>query len=105
MTVFAKDLFFAYVLDSLDMIGGFMQTWQLQEAKNKFSSLVASAQSKGPQVVTRHGEKAVVVLSYKEYEKLTEPRQDLVSFLQESPLKGVELDVSRQKDTAREIEL
>ena len=30
-------------------------TWQLQEAKNKFSNLVEKAQQEGPQFVTKHG--------------------------------------------------
>jgi antitoxin Phd len=37
--------------------------WQLQEAKNKFSNLVETAQRKGPQIVTKHGKEAVVVVT------------------------------------------
>ena len=39
-------------------------TWQLQEAKSKFSQLVEDAMHKEPQIVTKHGDKAVVVLSF-----------------------------------------
>ena len=35
--------------------------WQLQEAKNKFSSLVDKAQHNGPQIVTKQGKDADVV--------------------------------------------
>jgi len=38
-------------------------SWQLQNAKNKFSNLVDKAQHNGPQIVTKHGKDAVVVLS------------------------------------------
>ncbi len=31
-------------------------SWQLQEAKQKFSELVRRALDEGPQIVTRHGE-------------------------------------------------
>ena len=36
-------------------------SWQLQEAKQRFSELVRRAEKEGPQVVTRHGEEVVVV--------------------------------------------
>jgi len=48
-----------------------MKTWQLQEAKAKFSELVEQAMDGEPQLVTKHGEKAVVVLDYEEYQKLS----------------------------------
>ena len=44
-------------------------SWQLQNAKNKFSNLVDKAQHNGPQVVTKHGKDAVVVISIDEYKK------------------------------------
>jgi antitoxin Phd len=37
-------------------------SWQLQEAKQRFSELVRRAEREGPQVVTRHGEEVVVVV-------------------------------------------
>jgi len=52
--------------------------WQLQEAKSKFSNLVEKATKSGPQVVTKHGEEAVVVLSVAEYKKLLKPNMNLV---------------------------
>jgi prevent-host-death family protein len=44
--------------------------WQLQEAKQKFSELVRRALTSGPQVVTRHGRAAVVVVSAEDYGRL-----------------------------------
>ena len=79
--------------------------WQLQDAKNKFSNLVEKAQSKGPQVVTKHGREAVVVLSIKEYKKLIKPKKNLVKFFQSSPLANVELDLTRTKELPRDIKL
>ncbi len=49
--------------------------WQLQEAQNRFSSLVNQAREIGPQIVTKHGQAAVVVLSAEEYNKLTRPKK------------------------------
>lgn len=79
--------------------------WQLQDAKNKFSRLVEKAQHNGPQVVTKHGKDAVVVLSVDEYKKLIKPKKNLVKFLRSSPLATVELEIKRKKDFPRDIEL
>ena len=79
--------------------------WQLQDAKNKFSNLVDKAQHNGPQIVTKHGKDAVVVLSIDEYKKLIKPKVSLVSFFQTSPLAKEDLDLTRSKETPRDIEL
>jgi antitoxin Phd len=78
--------------------------WQLQDAKNRLSEVVNEA-ADGPQVITRHGRDAAVVLSMEEYRKLTHHDDDLVSFLRSSPLAGVELDLERSTDLPREVEL
>ena len=79
--------------------------WQLQDAKNKFSKLVDNAQHNGPQIVTKHGKDAVVVLSIDEYQKLTKPRTNLVKFFQTSPLAKEDIDLSRSTEAPRDIEL
>ena len=81
------------------------KVWQLQEAKNKFSEVVDRAIEEGPQAVTRHGKQAVMILSVKDYEKMVRPADKLVDFFRNSPLHGVELDLKRNKDTSRELEL
>ncbi|MDQ7075179.1 MAG: type II toxin-antitoxin system Phd/YefM family antitoxin [Gammaproteobacteria bacterium] len=80
-------------------------TWQLQEAKSRFSQLVEDAMHKEPQIVTKHGDKAVVVLSFEEYTKITKPKTDLVDFLRDSPLAELELETIRDKKLPREIDL
>jgi len=82
-----------------------MKTWQLQEAKSKFSKLVSNAINDAPQIVTRHGKNAVVVISYQEYKKLKNPETDIVSFFQNSPLAEVNLDLTRSKDLPRDLDL
>ena len=79
--------------------------WQLQDAKNKFSNLVEKAQQNGPQVVTKHGKDAVVVISIDEYNKLTKPKTNLVKFFQESPLAKENLDLTRSKELPRDLEV
>jgi antitoxin Phd len=37
-------------------------TWQIQEAKNRFSEMVDLTLSEGPQIVTRHGKPVVQIV-------------------------------------------
>ncbi len=80
-------------------------TWQLQDAKSKFSQLVESAIHNAPQIVTKHGNNAVVVLSFDEYKKMIKPKQDLVSFFKNSPFCDTDIEITRNKDMPRDIEL
>jgi len=82
-----------------------MQSWQLQHAKNRLSEVVDQALTQGPQVITRRGADTVVVLSVEDYRKLRKPKTDLVEFFRSSPLTEVELDLERNRDTGREVEL
>jgi len=79
--------------------------WQLQEAKNKFSNLVDKAHHDGPQFVTKDGKESVVILAIEEYQKLSKPKSDLLSFFKNSPLSGINLDLARDKSPLRDIEL
>lgn len=81
-------------------------SWQLQEAKSKFSKVVNLALSEGPQIVTRHGEEVVVILSIDEYRKQLAPQKTLYDLLIDSPFIGSELKLERdQDDTIRDLEL
>jgi prevent-host-death family protein len=55
--------------------------WQLQEAKNCFSEVVEAAVSGEPQIITRHGREAVVILSVERYGSLTGRRRWAHSFV------------------------
>ena len=71
-------------------------TWQLKDAKARFSELFSRALER-PQRVTRHGKRAVVVLAEEEYRKLRDrgtEHQNLAQFLAELPL--AELDLRRE---------
>ncbi len=82
-----------------------MQTWQLQEAKGKFSEVVKRAQSQGPQNITVHGEPVAVLISRRDYLKLTHPKPSLVGLLRTSPLMGSDLDIARKQTPTRKIKL
>ena len=79
--------------------------WQLQEAKNKFSNLVDKAHQDGPPFVTKHGKESVVILAIEDYQKLSKPTSDLLSFFKNSPLSGMDLDLERDKSPSRDIKL
>lgn len=79
--------------------------WQLQEAKNKLSQVVKEARSSGPQVITVHGEDAAVVLSMDEYRRLTQKKESLAEFFMNSPLHNSGLEIERDQDFGRDIEL
>jgi antitoxin Phd len=73
-------------------------SWQLQEAKSKFSQVVNRALKEGPQIVTRHGQEVVVVLSMEEYRKLAEQKPTLLELLINSPFAGSRLEITRDKE-------
>jgi len=79
--------------------------WQLQDAKSKFSEVVDRALAQGVQIVTRRGKRAVVVMPFEEYERLTHQTGSLAQFLLASPLSGSELAIERDKSLLRTIEI
>lgn len=81
-----------------------MAKWQLQEAKQKLSRLVDEALSSGPQIITRHGEDAVVVLSADDYRRLKTPRKSFKAFLEAAPPLD-ELTLERATDLPRAADL
>jgi prevent-host-death family protein len=85
-----------------------MKTWKLEDAKNGFSEVVRRALAHQPQKVTRGGRDAVIVIAAEDYAKLTGTR-NLVDFLRNSPLaeafQAGELDLTRQRDLGRDIDL
>ena len=81
------------------------KVWALQDAKNRFSELVDRALQDGPQTVTRHGRKAVVVIAAEEYGRMTKPKGSFSEFMRSSPLGGVQLDIDRPRDTGRKLKL
>lgn len=77
--------------------------WQLQEAKARFSELVQKATEEGPQMVTRRGKLAVVVVSAEQFELMKRRQIDLKDLLRSAPWH--ELEIERDKSYPREIDL
>ena len=63
-----------------------MRTWQIQEARSRFSELVSAALARGPQRVTRHGKAAVIVVSEADWEQVTRKIPSFGSLLAQCPL-------------------
>jgi prevent-host-death family protein len=83
-------------------------TWQLQDAKARFSEVVKRAREQGPQHVSVRGAPAVVVLSEEAYDALTAQRPSLVDHILDGPAWPddlVERINDRARDSGRDIEL
>ena len=80
--------------------------WSVQDAKNRFSEVVEAARRK-PQMVTKHGKPAVVVLAAEEYERLRKLQQlkapSFAEMLLAMPQGDVEFE--RLDATPRDVEL
>jgi antitoxin Phd len=81
------------------------QSWKLEDAKARFSEVVRRARSEGPQRVTVRGKDAVVVISTVELERLLprEKRLPFVEFMESLYVEG--LDLTREPDRGRDVEL
>ncbi len=81
------------------------KVWQLQEAKAKFSKLVDEVLQDGYHTITRNGHPVVVILSQKEFEQYQRPEDTLIDFFNRAPFPEEDLDLTRDKDPGREVDL
>ena len=79
-------------------------SWQVQEAKQRFSELIRAAHADGPQVVTRHGEEIAVVIDIAHYHQLKGRTTEFKDYLR-SGQAFEDLDLSRPADGPRSIDL
>ena len=89
-------------LDCLDLERMPMR-WQVQDAKQRFSELIRTARTEGPQVVTRHGEEIAVVIDIADYRHLTGETAEFKEYLQSGPDLG-DLDLTRSTERPRTID-
>lgn len=82
-----------------------MTQWPVHEAKARFSQLLRDASNEGPQVVTKHGRPAAVVLSVEEYRRHEAQWQSLAQVIRSSPMAGVEIDLERNRSGPRDVDL
>lgn len=79
--------------------------WQLQDAKNRLSEVVRKARSEGPQIITLHGADAAVIISARDFGRMSRRKGKLVDFFRKSPLADVGLKLDRSRDTGRKLDL
>ncbi len=80
-------------------------SWKLEDAKARFSEVVRKAQTEGVQRVTVRGREAVAVISVDDLERLlgAQPQKPLIEFMES--LRLHELDLEREPDNGRDVEL
>ena len=79
--------------------------WTVAEAKAKFSQVIDSAQSQGPQTITRNGRTTVVIVAVEEWERKTRRKGNLAEFFASSPLRGSGLRLKRVNGKLRRVDL
>ena len=81
-------------------------SWQLQNAKNRFSELVNKAADGEPQLVTKNGKPVVYIIKVETYnKKIASPNRSKKGILLNRPHKDIKVDLSREKDGGRDIAL
>lgn len=89
-------------------------SWQIQEAKQRFSEVLRAVQKEGAQTITRHGEEVAVLVDIAEYRRLTGRTRDFVEHLlafpkldpaEVAPDVFDEIEAERRNDFAREVDL
>ncbi len=79
-----------------------MRTWQVQEAKSKFSEVIKLANSESPQKITRSGKPVAYIISAELYEK---ENSSIRKVLLSRPHKDLDLDIKRSDELPRDIDL
>jgi prevent-host-death family protein len=81
------------------------ETWTVATAKARLSEVIARACAEGPQVITRNGKMAVVVVASEEWERKTRRVGNLAEFFAASPLRNSGLTAARNKTRPRKVDL
>jgi prevent-host-death family protein len=88
-------------------------SWQVQEAKQRFSEVLRAVERDGPQTITRHGAEVAVVIDINEYRRLAGRTRSLVHHLlaiepvldDDAAAVFDEIEAERKRDFGREIDL
>lgn len=89
-------------------------SWQVQEAKQRFSEVLRAVEKEGPQTITKHGQEVAVVIDIAEYRRLTGRTKSFVDHLLsfpklDPPADGGpdvfdEIEAERKRDYPRDID-
>jgi prevent-host-death family protein len=78
--------------------------WTVASAKAHLSEVISRAQE-APQTITRNGKASVVIVSVEEWQHKSQRQGSLASFLAQSPLAGAGLELDRDADPGRDVQL
>ncbi|HEY4001314.1 MAG TPA: type II toxin-antitoxin system Phd/YefM family antitoxin [Candidatus Xenobia bacterium] len=78
-----------------------MKTWQAHDAKARFSELLDTCLEDGPQVVTRRGQAAAVLVPYAEWTRLNQAARPSLKALLLSDEGRVDLKVPKRGSAQR----
>ncbi len=74
-----------------------MTSWQVQEAKNRFSEVIERASQGEVQIITRRGEETAVVIGIEAYRRLATPAPRLIDVLRNAPPGFDGLEITRDQ--------
>jgi antitoxin Phd len=74
-----------------------MNSWQLQDAKARFSEFLDAALTKGPQVVTRRGVEAAVLVPIDEWRRIQQSSRPNIKELLLGPGPRFDLPVPKRR--------
>jgi len=80
-------------------------SWQTQEAKAHLSEVIKKAIDEGDQFISSRGKEVVVMMSKERYEALLTPKDSLLEFFYAAPYAAVDIDMERNLDFPREVDL
>jgi antitoxin Phd len=78
-----------------------MSSWQLQEAKARFSEFLDAALTKGPQVVTRRGVEEAVLVPIEQWRQMQQTRRPNIKELLLGPGPRFDLKIPRRANRKR----
>jgi len=78
-----------------------MRTWQVQDAKARFSELLEASLKEGPQVVTRRGVEAAVLVPVEEWRRLQKAARPTLKELLLAEAPRAEIPIPRRGQLRR----
>ena len=73
-----------------------MKSWPVQDAKARFSELLETCLREGPQIVTKRGADAAVLIPFAEWRRLSEAARPTLKDLLLAPVPRAELELPQR---------
>ena len=75
------------------------KSWQVQEAKARFSELLNETVASGYQTITKNGEPVAYIVSKDEFDRYLQPKRGVLEAIDACPYPDVDLDIERSSDS------